>query len=75
MTNYRRRTINNAELAIEMIGNYLKQIESAEEEGKKRYSKLCEVLKNTKELLESLMNLNEEEARAYMDSFFVIMSS
>ena len=58
-----------------MIGNHLKQIESMEEEGKKRYSKLCEALKNTKELLELLMNLNEEEAKAYMDSFFVIMSS
>ncbi len=67
--------MNNAELAIEMIGNYLKQIESMEEEGKKRYSKLYEALKNTKEFLESLMNLNEEETKIYMDSFFVIMSS
>ena len=67
--------MNNTQLSIEMIGNYLKQIESMKEEGKKRYSKLYEALKNTKELLESLMNLNEEEAKAYMDSFFAIMSS
>lgn len=65
---------NNNKLAIELIGNYLKQIDQMNPEGRIKYSKVYEALKNTSDLLESLDNLNMEEANVYINTFITVIS-
>ncbi len=65
---------NNTELAIEIIGNYLKQIEKMDQNGKSKYSKVYDALKNTNDLLESLGKLNMEEANVYINAFVAAIS-
>lgn len=67
--------MNNTKVTIEMMNTYLKQIDSMNDTEKLKYSKVYDALKNTKELLESLISLNEEEAKTYVDTFLSVMSS
>jgi transcriptional regulator NrdR family protein len=65
--------MDNNQLAIEAIGIFLRQIDSMNEEGRIKYSKVYEALKNTQELLDSLRKLNNDEANIYMQTFFAAM--
>lgn len=65
--------MNNNKLAIELIGNYLKQIDKMNPEERIKYSKVYAALKNTINLLESLDDLNIEEANVYINTFITVM--
>ena len=65
--------MNNNKLAIELIGNYLKQIDQMNPEERIKYSKVYDALKNTINLLESLDDLNIEEANVYINTFITVM--
>ena len=65
--------MNNNKLAIELIGNYLKQIDKMNPEERIKYSKVYDALKNTINLLESLDDLNIEEANVYINTFITVM--
>lgn len=66
--------MGNNKLAIELIGNYLKQIDGMNERSRIKYSKVYNALKNTKELIESLDELNNEEAKVYINTFIAVTS-
>ena len=65
--------MNNNKLAIELIVNYLKQIDKMNPEERIKYSKVYAALKNTINLLESLDDLNIEEANVYINTFITVM--
>ena len=65
--------MNNNKLAIELIGNYLKQIDQMNPEERIKYSNVYDALKNTINLLESLDDLNIEEANVYINTFITVM--
>lgn len=66
--------MNNNKLAIELIGNYLNQIEQMNPEVRIKYSKVYDALKNTSELLDSLGKMNNAEADVYIKTFIAVIT-
>lgn len=63
------------DLVLEVLYNYIKQIDSMDPVNKKKYSKVYRALKDSISLIESLSDMNIEETNEYFRLLMASISS